>query len=158
MSFVFDADIISVFAKIGRLALLPVVFGNNLFMPEAVYHDLLRAQRAGYDYVSETLRIIKVTKADKSYASSLIKSKKLGAGEIECIALCKERTMTFVSNDEKAKLAAQTLGIDIIDLAAILWCLKDEHVVQKDELRKIINDIEVKDNTVLIGKEELLGD
>ncbi|MBS3139140.1 hypothetical protein J4207_05535 [Candidatus Woesearchaeota archaeon] len=157
MSFVFDADIISVFAKIDRLELLSIVFGKNLFMPEVVYHDLLRAQRAGYDYVSGALQVIKVMKADKSYAS-LIESKKLGAGEIECIALCKEHAMTFVTNDEKVKSAAQTLGIDVVDLNVILWYLKEERIVSKEELRKIINDIEVKDNTVLIGKESLLRD
>ena len=83
---------------------------------------------------------------------------KLGAGEIECIALCKEHAMTFVTNDEKVKSAAQTLGIDVVDLNVILWYLKEERIVSKEELRKIINDIEVKDNTVLIGKESLLRD
>ncbi len=157
MSFVLDADIISVFAKIGRLELLTAVFGHELYMSEAVYHDLQRAKRAGYDYLNEALHIIKVLKADKSYLT-LLTSKKLGTGEIECIALCKERTLIFVSNDEKAKSAAETLGIPVVDLATILWYLKDEHIVRKDELHKIVNDIEEKDNTILSGKEDLLAD
>ncbi|HLC75225.1 MAG TPA: hypothetical protein VJH88_05225 [Candidatus Nanoarchaeia archaeon] len=152
MSFVLDTDIISTFAKIGRLKLLIKVFGEEIYMPEAVYQDLVCAQRAGYDYLKQTKDVITITKADDTQ----LNDNKLGAGEIECIALCKQRSMIFVSNDVRAKSAAEKVGVAVIDLAGILWYLKNENIITKGELQQIIKDIEEKDHTTLLGKEELL--
>lgn len=158
MSVVFDADIISTFAKIGKIHLLKKVFKEELSFPDAVQDDLIRARDAGYDYVTTALKEFKFVGLQQEEAD-FVKSqsgKILGLGELECIAICKFRNYTFATNDKQAKVEAKKQGVNVVDLGGILWQLKPH--VSKEELKQIVQYIEEKDHTLLKGKELLLKD
>ena len=155
MSIVFDADIISTFAKIGRLDVLKHVFKEDLLFPDAVHDDLIRARDAGYDYVTPALQFFKLVRLDAQEAGFVqFRSRKtLGLGELECIAICKYRKYALSTNDAGAKTEAKRNGVNVIDLGAILWKIKEN--TTPHELQKIIQDIEQKDHTKIRDKHLL---
>ena len=154
MSFVIDADILSTFAKIGKLTLLSRIFNGLILFPDAVHDDLLRARDAGYDYIEKALRVGKSIHLEEAEVIEKQYSKTLGRGELECIFLCLSRKLTFVSNDRKAIAEAKRVGVRVMTLSDVLWEIKK--IVTNEELKQIIQDIEVKDHTILKGKENIL--
>lgn len=78
----------------------------------------------------------------------------MGIGETECIAVCKARNAVLVTNDRKAIELAEELGVTVVDLETILYSLKD--LVDKNQLRQIIADIESKDRVIIVNKDKIL--
>ena len=156
MSIVFDADIISTFAKIGKLDLLKRIFKEELLFPDAVHDDLIRARDAGYDYVTPALQFFKLVSLNAQEAGFVQShsGKTLGLGELECIAICKYRKYQLSTNDAGAKAEAKRNGVKVVDLSVILWKIKENTTLR--ELQQIIQDIEQKDRTKITGKEQLL--
>ena len=157
MEFAFDADIISTFAKIEKLELLKKVFSkSSLIITPAVSSDL---QRSKSSLVKDALKsklfqLENLNKQESVLANNIHAQRKLGMGESETIALCKERNAAFVTNDNKAISFAEKINVNIIDLETILHSLKE--LISKDQIRQIINDIESKDKVVVVNKEEIL--
>ena len=75
-------------------------------------------------------------------------------GEIQCIAICKERKMIIVTNDSKAIDLAEKLGIGAVDLEAILYSMRDW--IGTKELKQLIKEIETKDRVVVLNKDKIL--
>lgn len=158
ISFVFDADILSTFAKIEKISLLEEIFGKNkLLMPSAVVDDLRssRSKIVREAVNSRILKYISLNKEEKIICRKINDKNRLGKGETECIAACISRKAYFVSNDKKAIKVAEKSGVDIIDLETILFSLKK--ILRDTELKKIIDDIESKDKVVIVNKEKILG-
>ena len=156
MTIVFDADIISTFAKIERLDVLKKIFAEPLLFPDAVHDDLLRALDAGHNYIQPALKAcghVSLNEAELRFVEMRY-GKTLGLGELECIAICFFRKHSFASNDRKAQQEAKKQGITVITLSDILWMIKEK--TTNEELRQIIQAIEEKDNTTIKGKELLL--
>lgn len=157
MEFAFDADIISTFAKIEKLELLKKVFGrSNLIITPAVSSDLQRSKSALVRDASKSkvFQLTNLNKQEFDLAKNIHAQRKLGMGESETIALCKEINATFVTNDNKAISFAEKLNVNVVDLETILYSLKE--LIDKNQLKQIINDIESKDKVVVVNKEEIL--
>jgi predicted nucleic acid-binding protein len=157
MEFVFDADVLSTFAKIKKLDLLGSVFGKNkLLITQAVSSDLKRSKSPLVKNVlkSKLFQHVNLNKQEYDLARKIHAEKGLGIGESECIALCKIRNATIVTNDNKAIQFAEKLNINLVDLETILYSLKD--LISREQLEQIINDIEAKDKVVVVNKEEIL--
>ncbi|MBI4451803.1 hypothetical protein HY637_00090 [Candidatus Woesearchaeota archaeon] len=157
MGFVFDADLLSTFAKIERLELLAKVFGNkNLLMPPAVASDLQRSKSILVKNVlkSKLFQQTNLSSQERELVKKISERKHLGMGEIECIAVCKQRKMVIVTNDNKAIDLADKLGIEAVDLEAILYSMKE--LMEIKALKQIIEDIEAKDRVVIVNKEIIL--
>jgi|SRR3989344_9268581 len=157
MGFVFDADLLSTFAKIGRLDLLAKTFGNkDLFIPPAVASDLMRSKSILVKDIlkSKLFQQTSLSHQEKELIKKISERKNLGMGEIECLAVCKERKMVVVTNDNKAIDVAEKLDIDVVDLESILYSLRD--FMKINELKQIIDDIEAKDKVVIVNKDKIL--
>lgn len=157
MEFVFDADVLSTFAKIQKLDLLGKVFGKNkLLITQAVSSDLKRSKSPLVKNVlkSKLFQHASLNKQEYDLARKIYAEKRLGIGESECIALCKIRNATIVTNDSKAIQFAEKLNINLVDLETILHSLKD--LISKEQLEQIISDIEAKDKVIVVNKEEIL--
>ena len=157
MGFVFDADLLSTFAKIGGLDLLAKTFGNkDLFIPPAVAEDLNRSKSILVKNVlqSKFFQQINLSNQENELIKKISERKNLGMGEIECLAVCKERKMVVVTNDNKAIDVAEKLDIDVVDLESILYSLRD--FMKINELKQIIDDIEAKDKVVIVNKDKIL--
>jgi len=158
MEFVFDADVISTFAKIERLYLLAKIFGKNkLLITPSVYLDLSRSK----SYLVRDINTSKffqhatLSKYELDLAKNIHNQKKLGIGESECISLCKVRGAALVTNDNKAIEFAEGFNINVANLETILLFLKS--LVDKEQLTQIINDIETKDKVIIVNKEDILN-
>lgn len=157
MAFVIDADVLSTFAKIKRLELLAKVCGKSeLLICPAVLSDLERSKSELVREVAASKQFshISLIEQEKNLIEKVYSRKNLGMGETECIAVCKTRNSILVTNDRKAIGLAEQLGITIIDLETILYSLKD--LVDKNQLRQIIADIESKDRVIIINKGKIL--
>ena len=157
MGFVFDADLLSTFAKIERLELLAKIFGNkNLLIPPAVASDLHRSKSILVKNVlkSKLFQQTNLSNQEKELVNKISERKRLGMGEIECLAVCKERNMVIVTNDNEAMDLADKLGIETVDLEAILYSMKE--LMEIKELKQIIEDIESKDRVVIVNKDRVL--
>jgi len=155
--FVFDADVSSTFAKIDRFGLLEKLLGKgNLVIPPAVVSDLKRSKSALVKDIlkSKVFQHVNLTKKEIDLAKKISERKNLGTGEIECIALCKIRGAVLVTNDNKAIRLAEELSIDVVDLESILYSLKD--LIDSQQLKEIIMDIEAKDKVVIANKDRIL--
>ncbi|MBS3128904.1 hypothetical protein J4410_07215 [Candidatus Woesearchaeota archaeon] len=156
-SFIFDADILSTFAKIENIVLLKKVFRDELLIPPAVIDDLERSKLQSLKNIknSSSFKHIFLTQEEQDLVQRLQKKKLLGKGELECIALAHKRMIVLVSNDKKAISIAEQLGITVIDLETILFYLKE--ILSKQELSKIMSMIEEKDKVIIRKKDQLLS-
>jgi len=94
MGFVFDADLLSTFAKIEKLDILAKTFGNkDLIIPPAVASDLQRSKSILVKNVlkSKLFQQANLSNQEKELVNKISERKHLGMGEIECIAVCKEK-------------------------------------------------------------------
>lgn len=157
MAFVIDADVLSTFAKIKRLDILAKVFGKSeLLICPAVVSDLehSKSQLVREVAASRLFNRIALSKQENNLVEKIYLRKNLGMGETECIAVCKIRSAILITNDRKAIELAEVLGVDIIDLETILYSLKD--LVDKNQLKQIIADIESKDRVIIVNKDKIL--
>ncbi len=74
---------------------------------------------------------------------------KIGRGEIEGIVVCLKRGYLFSSFDKKAISIAKNLGVEVITAGVIFKGLIVKGIAMKEEVLKIIRDIENSDNRVL---------
>jgi len=158
MMFAFDADILSTFAKINKLGILPKIFGSGaLLIPPAVVADLQASKSESVRKACESNLFQHATldQNESEFAEKISKEKRLGRGEIECIAVCKFRSVNIVTNDSRAISYAEKLNIGVIDLETILYSLKD--TISNDELNQLINEIESEDKVVIVNKGNILS-
>ena len=157
MGFCFDADLLSTFAKIERLEILAKTLGSkDLLMPPAVALDLQRSKSILVKdiFKSKLFKQTTLSNQEKEIIEKISARKNIGKGEIECIAICKERRMAIVTNDNLAISLAEQLGIEVIDLETILYSMKE--LMEIKELKQIIEDIEAKDRVVIVNKDKIL--
>ena len=157
MGFVFDADLLSTFAKIEKLELLAKAFGkNDLLIPPAVASELMRSKVILVQDIlkSKLFQQAILSEQERGLIGKISSRKNLGIGEIECIAICQARNMAIATNDSKAIDLAEKLGIGAVDLEATLYSLKDFMDIK--EIKHIIDDIEIKDKVVIVNKDKIL--
>ncbi|MDI6792790.1 MAG: hypothetical protein QME81_08000 [bacterium] len=164
-SIVFDTDIISTFSKIQRLELLEDLFPQSDFcIPPAVQNDLIRAEEAGYvftDYLwsANLFKVVTCSQDEIELISKLsIERRTLGLGEITSIAVAKHRNWLMVTNDEAAKKECDRQGVRYIDLTVILGSLWRNEILSKEEVSKLIDEIEKKDRVRIKNRKEILND
>ena len=99
---IFDANVLSLLAKESHLDLLPQFFALPRYITPAVQSELEAGVRNGVSYLKDVLHlvddghseIINLTTTEKQAIRHL--PPKLGAGEVEAIAVCQERKMSFI--------------------------------------------------------------
>lgn len=147
-----DTDIASAFAKAGHFDMIISLFGRVGITP-GVYEELLIPLKHGYEYPGEIFQkaeLVTISEEEqKKYLKLVQKYVKIGRGEMESIVVCLKRGYLFSSFDKKAIFAAKELGVNIITAGAIFKGLIVKRVVTKEEVLRIIRDIEVSDNRVL---------
>lgn len=127
-----------------------------MLIPPAVSSDLKRSKSVLVQDVlkSKLFQQINLTNQEIELIERISGRKNLGMGELECIAICKERKMVLVTNDNKAIYVAEKLDIGVVDLESILYSMKD--FMEINELKRLIEDIESKDQVVIVNKERIL--
>ena len=125
---VVDASALIALTKIGRLRLLPEVYGEGAIAP-AVRREVVEKGRAvGAPEVRQIeraieeqwIREVRLTVAEKKMARQMVTGARLGQGESESLALARYRNWTVVLDDKEARWLAETAGVEYLGTAGVL--------------------------------------
>ena len=148
-----DTDVLSIFAKIQRLLLLFTVFNaDHLNISTTVENELQTGIAKGFDFAQDIIALHSKgqivtyypTDIDQQFTATLPKT--LGSGERESMAICKRLNAIFVSNERRVKHHCRENGIDCVNLPEILRTLWERGILMQVDVRKVITEIETKDN------------
>jgi len=159
-----DTDILSMLGKVNRADLLRKLFPDTaLAISFEVYNELLMAREAGYDFVDDVLKQrFKVINLDSDLILEYEHAKNtlthLHTGELTSILLCKKAKVDFATNDKRAKAYCRDVGVEWLDIVDILRLCYLKHLLDKDEMKSLIKDIEENDKTRLARTEEIFKD
>ncbi len=147
-----DADVLSAFAKVGKLSLLYKLFSQHfLYISPAVLAEIKVSLDKGHDFTIEIfellergqLKVLVLDKREKQAKQEF--PVYLGEGEKENIAICKMRGGVLLSNEKKVEAFCKTMKITCLRIPAILRAFWEIGVVTIDEVRDIVEEIREKD-------------
>jgi len=149
---IFDTDIVSAFAKSGHFDALIKLFESVGITP-TVYEELLTPLEHGYEYpkeIFEKAELVTISDEEqREYLRLKEEHAKIGKGEVESIVVCLKRGFLFSSFDKKAISVANDLGVKVVTAGVIFKGLMVRGIATKEEILKMVADIEISDNRVL---------
>ncbi|MBI2663847.1 hypothetical protein HYX10_00710 [Candidatus Woesearchaeota archaeon] len=159
-----DTNILSTFGKIGRLGLLFEALGDNLVVSPNVLSEVKKAKELGYDhakivysiFAKGKIRVVQMSDNESAYAGTLPKS--FGSGERDTASIAKCRKAAVVTNEKKIINFCQREGIAVISLNSVLRHLWAGKILSKSQVEQLIDEMELKDNLIIISREEILSD
>ncbi len=160
-----DNNILSTFAKIGRLDVLFRLFPQRqIAIVPAVYNELRFGIRKGHVQLEDvmemvekkSIRLITLTEAEIFLKPTLPVS--FDEGELESVAACKFRKITLLTNERSVKNWCVKEDIKYADLPDLLRACWRSEVMYKKEVKTLIEEIEEKDNITFKSKEEIFKD
>lgn len=142
---IIDADFLSSFLKIGKLALIKDFFRvEKLYIPVAVFTEIAKTKLVNHLLDEKYLQI--ETVEEKNIVNLDRDFDNLGNGEKECIALCKKfKKSLLLTSDKKALGIARNHGIMVINIPAFLLACKNTAFLNSKEIFHIIKDLKIKD-------------
>ncbi|MFV9691662.1 MAG: hypothetical protein ACNY01_11955 [Desulfobacteria bacterium] len=154
---VFDADILSMFAKADAIHLLKRLFAEKGVMTSKIRDEISVPLEYGYIFPLEVLSTIKTVSLSNQALEKYEKLQEdlsLGKGELEAIAYCKTENSVFATNDIKARKLAKHAGVSVVSLQAILKALWKKKIMTKEEVGQLLAKIKDTDNLALSGAVE----
>ena len=146
LDIVIDTDFLSSFLKIGRVNLVKDFFNvDYISIPLAVFTEIGKTDLVDKLIETDWIKIRTVKKRDYADLDSKVFDA-LGAGEQECMMLCKgSKKHILLINDKKARQIATSSGISVLNISAFLLACKRSNYLDNDEISKIIVDLKEKD-------------
>ncbi len=140
MRAVANSSVLIALSRIQRLELLPIRFSEGIFIPDAVWNEVVEAGygRPGARAVSSSKWIRRASVRNRELLKLL--EEDLDEGEAEAIALAKELNITIVLLDEKeARRKALRFGLRPLGTVGILIWAKRVNLIQelKPELERL---------------------
>ena len=159
-----DNNILSTFAKIGRLALLFQVTAEVLYISPNVYNELQQGLQVGHTVLqavfdliaSGKLQVVSLTEEDHQRMAQIPFTS--AKGEADSLAYCLGHQAIFVTNDQRAYKRGIQLGVTCIRLATLLRSLWVTGVLTKEKVRELIDEIERAEGTIIKDRQEILRD
>ena len=146
---ILDTDIARAFAKAGHFDALIQLFGKVGITP-MVYEELQVPLMHGYTYPDEIFNKAELVTISgdeqRDYLKLMDEHSKIGKGEIESMVVCRKRGFLFSSFDKKAIFVAKESGVKVMVTGAIFKGFMLKGVATKEEVLKILQDIETSDN------------
>jgi predicted nucleic acid-binding protein len=144
---ILDADFISSFLKIGRLALIQDYYRTEiLLIPPAVRREV------GWTQLSATLENLAWVRVEAPDVETLrdISLKPelqgLGAGEREAMALALQAAgSVLLMNDNQARARAARLGLEPVSIPTFLLACKQEGVLAREAVAAVVQELQEKD-------------
>jgi len=147
-----DTDIASAFAKAGHFDALIRLFGKVGITP-MVYEELQIPLMHGYTYPDEIFNKAELVTISgdeqRDYLKLMDEHSKIGKGEIESMVVCRKRGFLFSSFDKKAIFVAKESGVKVMVAGVIFKGFLLKGIATKNEVLKILQDIETSDNRSL---------
>ena len=160
-----DNNILSTFAKIGRLDILFQLFPQTqIGIVPAVYNELRVGVIKGHVQLKQvmemvqqkSIRLITLKEAEIFLKPTLPIS--FDEGELESVAVSKSRKITLLTNERSVKKWCIREDIKYADLPDLLRTCWKSKMMSKEEVKSLIEDIEDKDNITFRSKEEIFID
>ncbi|MFZ1077844.1 MAG: hypothetical protein WAN47_10495 [Nitrosotalea sp.] len=149
MKIVVDTDMLSIFARIGRLDILNKLF-EAIIVPPSVKVELaegkIEIKKLGPEFVQLTTGELK----DLKYAYS-----ELDKGEKECYVIAKNRNIPLASNEKIVHRLCKGDNMNYFSLPRILRLAIKDDVVTRNEARQLVNSIEKEEHTIIKNKDEI---
>ena len=149
---ILDTDIASAFAKSGHFDVMMKLF-ESIGIAPTVYEELLTPLEHGYEYPKEIFEKVELVtisgEEQREYLKFKKKLPKIGKGEIESIIICLKRGYLFSSFDKRAISVAKELEVKVVTAGVIFKGLMVKGIAPKEEILKIVRDIEISDNRML---------
>jgi predicted nucleic acid-binding protein len=159
-----DTNILSVFAKLGRLELLFQVLDTPLAVSPNVRRELESGLALGYENLRPALELLE---------TGQLRPISLGAteqgvlarvpfppdkGEADSLAWCMAHMGTFVTNDERAARRASDLGVPVIRQRDILRALWVKGLLSIEQVRALIVEMETRVGIILPDQDGIFAD
>ena len=149
MKIVADTDILSTFARIKRLDILNNMF-DTVLIPPSVRFEL---NRGGIDirklnHVFLTLQKDELKELGKAHSG-------LDKGEKECYVIAKRRGLPLASNETIVSRLCKKENIGYLSVPRILRFAISENFITRYEAKRLVNEIENEEHTVIKNKEEI---
>ena len=146
LDIVIDTDFLSSFLKIGMVRLVKDFFNVDcVSIPLAVFTEIGKTDLVDKLIETDWIKIRTVKNRNYSDLNSN-EFDALGAGEQECMMLCKgSQNHIFLINDKKARQVATSNGISVLNISAFLLACKRSNYLDNDDMSKIIDDLKEKD-------------
>ncbi len=135
-----DTNVLSKFAKINRLDLLPQIFPPPIYITPMIRQELEVGLSKRFEYLSQVLNLVDAgqievlpTNHDKQNLSS-----KLQAGESEAIPICYKLGLIFITHDRKAINYCDRMGIGCVPLTDLIEELQVAGLLTALEVDKLL--------------------
>ena len=160
-----DNNILSTFAKIGRLDVLFQLFPQSqIGIVPAVYNELRIGVTKGHVQLKEvmemvqkkSIRLVTLTETEILLKPTLPIS--FDEGELESVAVCKARKIALLTNERSVKNWCVKEDIKYADLPDLLSACWQSEAMPQEEVKTLIEEIEEKDNITFKSKEEIFKD
>ncbi|MDI6791999.1 MAG: hypothetical protein QME81_03910 [bacterium] len=152
---IIDTNILSTLAKIEKIGLLFEVFkSEEIAIVPAVHEELRNGLKRGYFLLSEIMNLVnrrKIKLLPLTEEEMLLKSalpSSFDEGERECVAVCKIRKFSLLTNEKSVKNFCNREEINYMDLPDLLRTLWQSELLLKDEVGELVEEIEAKDNII----------
>jgi len=144
---VLDADFLSSFLKIDRLALVQDYYRSEaLLIPPAVHREVSLTQLAANLVNLAWVRVEAPEFETLRNISRRPELQGLGSGECEAIALALEvEGSVLLMNDSQARARAIRLGLDPVSVPTFLLACKHEGVLDRGEIAVVVQELQQKD-------------
>lgn len=149
-----DNNILSAFAKVERLELLPAIF-DAVGTPPSVIEELDRAKAAGYEFVERIdaiksyndgwLEIVPLTESELELSAE-IRDHALSTTDAQCLAVASRRNRRLVTDDSHVGTIGKQHGVAVWDLVLVLQAaIQCGEISDPQELSDLIEDLQTAD-------------
>jgi len=137
-----DNTVLSNFAKVNRMDLLRKAF-EKLYVTEQVLEEFrVGVERGVLPNIPIDFEVLKIKEDELELYDSL--RIKLGRGEASCLAIAKNRSMKFLTDDSDARKVANILGVSVSGTIGVLVRCVEKGLITKEEGNKILKEMLVK--------------
>jgi len=141
---VLDTDFLSAFLKIDLLSLVRDFYAVEvLLVPPAVFREVSCTQ------LVESLAALSWVRVESPQSGErpFVDDPRLGQGEMDAIALARQREDSILlTNDNRALEAARRAGLRVVDIPAFLLSCKQGGVLDREQIRSVIQALWEKDH------------
>jgi len=141
---ILDTNVLSRFAQISRIDLLPHIFTMPCVITPTIYRELQVGEQHGIAYLQPVIKLVQngvliimpLEPIDHSFINQL--PAKLGQGEAEAIALSERLKWIFISHDRKAMNYGDQIGLNCLRLEALVKQLQQIGLLSDIESNQIL--------------------
>lgn len=149
MKVVADTDILSIFARIGRLDILKELF-DGVIVPPSVKVELAEGRIEIKKLDPEFIRLTTGELKDLKDAH-----REFDKGEKECYVIAKNRNIPLASNEKMVHRLCSRDNMSYFSLPRILRLAIKNGIVTRHEARQLVNSIEKEEHTMIKNKDEI---